>query len=207
MGHVQANRQPRRSLQEGPDRGDPRPGRRPGTERDLQRRSVRAWRANACACRRSAAAWRGTRSCWRAAPPMPWHCATRHHDAATACALRPGRARWRESFTRPWKPPAARRWARATCRARLATSTPDRARRPTSKGYGQITAARRCAAGGRRRLSRAPALPPGRALPSGRSTSLDLWRPFIEEQAGGALDPCERRSGRPGGLCPPCRAR
>ena len=55
------------------------------------------------------------------------------HDDGDRRALCPDRASWRATSMTRWKPPAARRWARATCRAPPATSTPRSRMRPTAR--------------------------------------------------------------------------
>ncbi len=101
-------------------------------------------------------------ACRRAAPPMRWRCATAITTPRPMRATIPP-ARWRATCMRRWKPPAARRWARATCPAPRAISTPRSAPRPTV-GLWPDHRSRRCAAGHRRGLSRAP--PCDRARPA-----------------------------------------
>ena len=70
------------------------------------------------------------------------------------------------------------------------------------KGYGQITkraeAPLPVAAGYLVRH-----LATGRALPKGAANVMDLWRGFIEDQAGGHAGKPGPCAGRSGGLCPP----
>ena len=129
---------------------------------------------------------------------------------ASPRAMRPP-ASWRATSTTRWRPRAARRWARATCPAPPATSTPRSGMRRIARAMPRSPA---------RRMRPLPVaagylvrhLATGRDLPAGARNVMDLWRGFIEEQAGGHAGERRPCAGRSGGLCPAgaqgdCRSR
>ena len=80
------------------------------------------------------------------------------------------------------EPPAARRWARAPCRAPPATSTPRSPTRPGAWATPRSRDPRRRAAGHRRPAISSATSPPAARCRRARENVMDLWRGFLESR-------------------------
>ena len=180
------NRQPRRSVQKALTEAT-RAGRGSRAERDLHRRSLRRFGRHHA--RLPQVSRRMTRDEILLARGTADALAMklRHHDAGTTCEIRPP-ARWRATSYEAMETAVARRSApHATCPGAQQYRCQDRPLRPNARATARSNPPPRRPGGGGG-LYPVAQKASGRPLPPAAQRVADLWRPFVEEQAGADLE-------------------